>query len=179
MLTRGDTHPPRHAIPHAFRVRLQQLPSPMLDTCLRLLPFFKNIFALIAPTLYMLSLSKNCLNLNFHCPIFSICQSHAIVLLPGWQVWPSQAFQLCTDVYNFISSSVCNADAVYQMVCAKLITNRVNKAHSKWLKLSSCVHSFRCNCYMTLNSFTWYNQYMKLKSSTWWNKLYPKDNVSV
>ena len=71
------------AIPHAFRVRLQQLPSPMRDTRLRLLPYFQNIFALIAPTLYMLSLSKNCPNLNFHCPI---CQSHATALLPGWQV---------------------------------------------------------------------------------------------
>ena len=71
------------AIPHALRVRLQQLPSPMSDTRLRLLPYFQNNFVLIAPTLYMLSLSKNCPDLNFHCPI---CQSHAIALLPGWQV---------------------------------------------------------------------------------------------
>ena len=73
----------RPAIPPAFRVRVPQLTSPMRDMRLRLLPYFQNIFALIAPTLYMLSLSKNCPNLNFHCPIF---QSHAIALLPGWQV---------------------------------------------------------------------------------------------
>ena len=85
----------RPAIPHAFRVRLQQLPSPMRDTRLRLLPYFQNIFALIAPTLYMLSLSKNCPNLNFHCPIF---QSHAIALLLGWQV--------CTGEINSSMSKV-------------------------------------------------------------------------
>ena len=32
----------------------------------------------------MLSLSENCPNLNFHCPI---CQYHSIALCPGWQVW--------------------------------------------------------------------------------------------
>ena len=76
----------RPAIPHAFRVRLQQLPSLMRDTRLRLLPYFQDIFTLITPYLYigMLSLTKNCPNLNFHCPI---CQSHSIALLPGWQVW--------------------------------------------------------------------------------------------
>ena len=73
----------RPAIPHTFRVRLQQLPSLMRDTRLRLLPYFQNIFALIETTLYMLSLSKDCPNLNFHCPI---CQSHSIALLLGWQV---------------------------------------------------------------------------------------------
>ena len=72
------------AIPHAFGVRLQQLPSPMHDMRLRPLPYFQNIFALIALTLYMSSWSKNCPNLNFHCPI---CPSHSIALLPGWQVW--------------------------------------------------------------------------------------------
>ena len=47
------------AIPHAFRVRLQQLPSLMRDTRLRLLPYFQSILALIiAPTPYILSLSK-------------------------------------------------------------------------------------------------------------------------
>ena len=79
----SGTFGPRPAIPHAFRVRLQQLPSVMRDTRLRLLPYFQDISALIAPTLYMLSLSKNCPNLNFHCPI---CHSHSIALLPGWQV---------------------------------------------------------------------------------------------
>ena len=73
-------HMERPPIPHAFRVRLQQLPSLMRDTCLRLFPYFQNIFALIAPTSYMLLLSKNRPYLNFH------CQSHAIALLPGWQV---------------------------------------------------------------------------------------------
>ena len=54
--------------------RLQHLlPSLMCKT--RLLPCFQNAFVLIAPTLHMLSLSKNCLpNLNFLCPI---CQSHS------------------------------------------------------------------------------------------------------
>ena len=71
----------RPAISHAFRVRLRHLPSLIRDTYLRLLPYFQNIFALNTPNLYMLSLSKNCPNLNFH------CQSHSIALLPGWQVW--------------------------------------------------------------------------------------------
>ena len=35
----------------------------------------------------MSSLSKNCPNLNFHCPV---CQSHSIALLPGRQVWSSK-----------------------------------------------------------------------------------------
>ena len=74
----------RPAIPHAFRERIHvQLPSPMRDTRLRLLPYFQNIFALIAPALYTLSLSKDCPHLNFHCPI---CQSHAIALHQGSQV---------------------------------------------------------------------------------------------
>ena len=37
----------RPAIPHASRVRLQQLPSPMSDKGLRLLPFLQNTLALI------------------------------------------------------------------------------------------------------------------------------------
>ena len=53
----------------------------MRDMRLRLLPYFQNIFALIAPPSYILSLSKYCPNLNLHCPI---CQSHEIALLPGW-----------------------------------------------------------------------------------------------
>ena len=48
----------RPAISHAFRVRLQQLPSLMCDSRLGLLPYFQNIFALTAAILYMLSLSK-------------------------------------------------------------------------------------------------------------------------
>ena len=63
------------AIPHAFRVRLQQSPSLMRDTRLRLLPYFQSILALIiAPTPYILSLSKNCPNLNFYCPIANLTQ---------------------------------------------------------------------------------------------------------
>ena len=42
----------RPAIPQAFRVRLQQLPSLMCDTRLRLLFYSQKTFALIAPTLY-------------------------------------------------------------------------------------------------------------------------------
>ena len=45
-------------------------------------PVFKKTVAVIAPTLYMLSLSNNYPNLKCHCPI---CQSHSIALLPGWQ----------------------------------------------------------------------------------------------
>ena len=46
------------AIPHAFRVRLQQLPSLMWDRRLRLLNYFQNTFALIAYICY--HWEKNC-----------------------------------------------------------------------------------------------------------------------
>ena len=75
----------------------------MRDTRLRLLPYFQNIFALIAPTLYMLSLSKNCPNLNFHCPI---CQSHAIALLPGWQVCSSLPHSLFSWQVKFVQGGL-------------------------------------------------------------------------
>ena len=40
----------------------------MCDKRLRFLPHFQSIFALIAPTLMISSLSKNCHDLNFLCP---------------------------------------------------------------------------------------------------------------
>ena len=48
----------RPAIPQAFSVRLQQLPSLMCDTRLRLLFYSQKTFALIPPTLCMLALGK-------------------------------------------------------------------------------------------------------------------------
>ena len=99
----GGWDRPRPASPHEIRVRLQQLPSPMRDTRVRLLPYFQNIFALIAPTSYMLSLGKNCPNLNFHCPI---CQSHSMALLPGWQACPTvhMNWSISTHVNQFMYS---------------------------------------------------------------------------
>ena len=70
---------------HSARIQSETpaIALPMRDTHLRILPYFQNIFAFSEPTLKMLSLSKNSPNLNFHCPV---CQSHAVALLPGWQV---------------------------------------------------------------------------------------------
>ena len=49
---------PRPAIPHAFRVRSQQLPSLMRDTRLRLLPYFQNILPLLLHPCYILGTSN-------------------------------------------------------------------------------------------------------------------------
>ena len=89
-----ETSPDLPFLLHAFRVRLQQSPS--------LLPYFQNIFSFIPPTSYMSSLSNNCPNLSFHCPIF---QSHPIALLPGWQVWTSPIF-CCRTFRTFVFCSL-------------------------------------------------------------------------
>ena len=88
----------RPAISHAFRVRLQHLPSLMRDTYLRLLPYLKKTFATIAPTLYI---EKNCPNLIFVCPI---CQSHSIACLSRWQVWLVPAQKHIQSAITYLNS---------------------------------------------------------------------------
>ena len=128
----------------------------MSDTYLRLLPYFQNMFALIAPTSYMLSLGKNCPNLNFHCPI---CQSHSMALLPGWQACPTvhMNWSISTHVNQFMySQSIEEGNSVKNW----LVTN-LNQISVQcllpfqsyiWKKMQSIFESFLNTCEERLNS---------------------------
>ena len=68
----------------AFRVRLPQLPSPMSDMRLGLLPYFQNNFCPCCTNLLYVIIEQKLPQSEFLLPI---CRSHSIALLPGWQVW--------------------------------------------------------------------------------------------